>query len=55
LNLQPPFGNHGNARGIIAAIFQAFETLEQKRDERFRADVSYNAAHENSSDEVKPI
>jgi hypothetical protein len=37
--------DHGDAGGIIAAIFEAAETVNNERDDLLGSDVSDNAAH----------
>ena len=42
----PSFLHHGDAGGIIAAIFEALQAVENQGHDGFRADVTDNSAHE---------
>ena len=39
----------GDARGIVAAIFEALQAVEDERHDLFRADVADNSAHDGFS------
>ena len=41
--------DHGDAGGIVSAIFEAAKPIEDERDNLLRADISDNAAHDGVS------
>ena len=40
---------HRHARGVIAAVLQLLQAIEQNGRRLLLADISYNAAHDNQS------
>ena len=43
------FSDHGDARRVVSAIFQALQAVEYERHNAFRTDIADNSAHSENS------